>query len=126
VRLETVTVIPVPTEEVAKVPIAPAVFSVTASPGTTPTSAAPVVFKVADVVPSYVLLLAVIPVTVSGFAVMVCDKTLEVLLAKLLSPPYTAVMECGEPETERVLVENVATPGVAPFRVPVPSVVTPS
>jgi len=49
-----------------------------------------------------------------------------VLLAKLLSPPYTAAMECGEPETERVLVENVATPGVAPFKTPAPSVTAPS
>lgn len=36
------------------------------------------------------------------------------------------MMECGEPATESVLVENVATPGFAPFRVPVPSAVAPS
>lgn len=66
------------------------------------------------------------PLTVNVFVVMICDMALEVLAAKLLSPPYTAVMECGEPETESVLVEKVATSGFAPFNVAVPSVLTPS
>jgi hypothetical protein len=35
-------------------------------------------------------------------------------------------MECGDPATESVLVENVATPGFAPFSAPVPIVVAPS
>ncbi len=62
------TVIPVPIEAEAKVPTAEAVLRVTVSPGTTPTNVAPVVFKVAEVVPSYCLLAAVIPVTVSDLA----------------------------------------------------------
>ena len=69
---------------------------------------------------------AVIPETVKFFAVMVCDRTVDVLPAKIPAAPYTAVMEWGEPETESVLVENVATPGFAPFNIPVPNVFVPS
>ena len=47
-----------------------------------------------------------------------------VLPAKLLSPPYTAVIECGLPVTVRPVVASVAIPD--PLRVPVPSDVTPS
>jgi hypothetical protein len=65
-----VTAIPVPTDEVAKVPIAPAVFKVAASPAMTPTRTALPVFNVAVVLPSYVLLFAVIPVTVRDLEVM--------------------------------------------------------
>ena len=61
---DTWTAIPDPTELVANVPTAEAVFKVTVSPATTPTSVAPPTFKVAVVVASYVLLFAVMPVTV--------------------------------------------------------------
>lgn len=75
-----------PTEDVANVPTAvPA--KETESPPTTPTSVPGVPTSVAAVVPSYVLLLAVIPVTVNVFVVMTCDMALEVLAEKLLSPP---------------------------------------
>jgi hypothetical protein len=43
---------PVPAFAFAKVPVAPAVLSVTVSPETTPMSAAELVFRVAVVVPS--------------------------------------------------------------------------
>ena len=46
----------------------------------------------------------------------------DVLLPKLASPPYTAVIECEA--TESAAVANVPTPD--PFSVPVPSVVAPS
>ena len=69
-RPETVTVIPVPTDEVANAPTAEAVLRVTESPRTTPVRVAPLVFKATDVVPSYGLLAAVIPETVKFFAVM--------------------------------------------------------
>ena len=114
-----------PTDDVANVPTATPVKE-TESPPTIPASVPGVPINVAVVEASYILLLAVIPVTVKFFAVMVCDRTLDVLPEKLLSPPYTAVMECTEPATESVLVENVATPGFAPFRFPVPSVTAPS
>jgi len=52
----------------------------------------------------------------------VCVNADDVLVAKLASPPYTAVMLWLP--LERVEVENVATP--APFSVPMPSVVAPS
>jgi hypothetical protein len=48
----------------------------------------------------------------------------EVLVTKLASPPYTAVIECGEPLTERAEVFKVAMP--EPLSVPVPSVAKPS
>ena len=51
-------------------PVAPVASSDTSSPATTPTSVAPVVSTVASVVPSYTLLLAVMPVTVNGAGVM--------------------------------------------------------
>jgi hypothetical protein len=44
-----------------------------------------------------------------------------VLVVKFVSPPYTAVIECGP--TASALVLNVATP---PLSVPVPIVVRPS
>ena len=69
VNPEVVTVIPLATFLLANVPVAPEVTSVTASGLTTPDNAAEPVFKVAVVVPSYVLLLAVTPVIVSGIAV---------------------------------------------------------
>ncbi len=34
-------------------------------------------------------------------------------------------MEYGEPATESVEVDKVATPGLAPFKVPIPNVVDP-
>jgi len=49
-------------------------------------------------------------------------RVLEVLVPKLASPPYTAVIECEA--TESAAVANVATPD--PLSVPVPSVVAPS
>ena len=52
----------------------------------------------------------------------VCDTVLDVLVPKLVSPPYTAVIECEA--TESAAVANVATPD--PFSVPVPRVVAPS
>ncbi len=52
VKPATVTVLPFPTFLLAKVPVAPPRLRVTSSAPTTPTSAAPPVFKVADVVPS--------------------------------------------------------------------------
>jgi len=67
---EIVTNIPVPGDEVANVPIVLVVTSVTVSPLITPTKAALPVFNVATVVPSYVLLFAVMPVTVRFFAAM--------------------------------------------------------
>ncbi len=70
VKPDTVTVLAVPTFLSAKTPVAPAVLSVTVSPDSTPTRAAPATFNVAVVVRSYTLLLAVTPVTVSAFAVM--------------------------------------------------------
>ena len=71
-RLATNTVLLVPIVFVAKLAVADAVESVTVSPLTTPDSAADPLFNnaVADVVASYSRLLAVIPVTVSSFAVI--------------------------------------------------------
>lgn len=46
----------------------------TVSPGTTPTSVPGVPESVAVVVPSYVLSFAVIPLMVSCFGVMLCDR----------------------------------------------------
>jgi hypothetical protein len=126
VRPDTATTILVPIEEVANVPVAPAVFSVIASPFATPARVAPVVSREAVGVPSYALLFALMPVTVSVFGATACDKTSEVLPVKLLSPPYIAEIECGEPATESVEVAKVATLGFAPFNVPVPNVATPS
>jgi hypothetical protein len=45
----------------------------------------------------------------------------DVLVVKLVSPPYTTVMECAP--RVKLLVVNVAEP---PDRVPVPSVLAPS
>jgi hypothetical protein len=59
-----------PTDEVANVPTAEMVFNVTVSPAITPTKAALPTFKVAAVVPSYVLLFAVMPATVKFFWVI--------------------------------------------------------
>ena len=53
-----------------------------------------------------------------------CESAADVLVVKFPSPPYTAVMLCGLPETDKVEVLKVATPD--PFSVPVPSVVAPS
>ena len=53
-----------------------------------------------------------------------CDSAEDVLVVKLPSPPYTAVIEWGDPLRESVVVLKVATP--EPFSVPVPSVVAPS
>ena len=64
------TVIPVATSLLANVPVAPGVPSVTVSPLTTPTSDAPPVLRVASVVLSYTLLLAVTPLTVRPNGVM--------------------------------------------------------
>src|SRR5258706_496673 len=65
VKPETVTFLPVPTVLLLNVPAALPVLSVTASPDTTPTNAALLVLSVAVVLPSYTLLLAVMPETVS-------------------------------------------------------------
>jgi hypothetical protein len=75
-----------PTDDVAKVPIAVPV-SDTESPSKIPTSVPGVPTKTAVVEASYISLLAVMPVTVNVFAVMICDKTVDVLPEKLLSPP---------------------------------------
>jgi hypothetical protein len=53
--------------------------------------------------------------------VTVCVTTPEVLVLKLLSPPYTAVMLCAD--TESADVAKVVEP---PLKVPVPIVLTPS
>ena len=68
----TRTVLLVPTVFDANVAVAPVVLSVTASRPITPFSAAEPLFRsdVAAVVESYTLLLAVMPVIVSAFAVM--------------------------------------------------------
>jgi hypothetical protein len=55
-------------------------------------------------------------------ALTVCASAADVLVLKLVSPPYTAVIECAP--TPSVELVNVACP--APFSVPVPSVVEPS
>ena len=60
----------VPTTLLANVPVAPVVINESASPPKTPTSVALLLFKVALVVVSYALLLAVSPVTVRGAGVM--------------------------------------------------------
>lgn len=52
----------------------------------------------------------------------VCDRALEVLPVKFVSPPYTAVIECEATESKEVL--KVATP--EPFSGPVPNVFVPS
>ena len=62
-----------PTEEVAKVPVAPAVFSVIVSPFTIPARAALLVFNVAAMFPSYVLSFAVMPVIVRLLLVMLAE-----------------------------------------------------
>jgi hypothetical protein len=51
----------------------------------------------------------------------VCVKVAEVLPAKFVSPPYTAVIVCDPPARPDVV--SVAVPAL---RVPVPSVVPPS
>ena len=122
----TVTRMPLPTELVAKVPWAEPVWRFTVSPATTPTRDAEPRLRIAVVEASYSLFAAVMPETVRGFAAIVWEMAVEVLPKKLLSPPYIAVTECGEPATDSVLVVKVAVPGVAPFNVPVPNVVAPS
>jgi len=114
-----------PTDGVANVPTAVPVKETESLP-TIPTSVPGVPRSVAVVEASYVLFEAVMPVTVRALAVIICDMAVEVLPPKIPAAPYTAVMECGDPATESVLVENVAIPGFAPFKVPVPSVVAPS
>ena len=71
-RPATVIVLLLPTFLSANVAVADAVDSVTASPETTPESAAEPLFRsvVAELLPSYTLLLAVMPVTVRVFAVI--------------------------------------------------------
>ena len=71
-RLATNTVLFVPTFLLAKLAVADAVESVTVSPLMTPDNAAePLLSRaVAESVPSYSRLLAVMPVTASAFAVM--------------------------------------------------------
>ena len=64
VKPVVVTVIPLATSLLANVPVAPLVPSVTVSPLNTPTRDALPVFRVAVVVLSYTLLLAVTPLTV--------------------------------------------------------------
>ena len=63
---ETVTILPVPALASAKAPAAEATLRVTLSLPTTPTKAALPVLRVAVVLPSYTLLLAVIPLTVNA------------------------------------------------------------
>ena len=65
-----VTALAVPTFLLANVPAMPAVEMVTTSPDTTPTNAGELVVSDAVVFWSYVLLLAVMPVTVSSLAVI--------------------------------------------------------
>jgi hypothetical protein len=54
----------------------------------------------------------------------VCDSAEDVLVVKLLSLSYAAVMLCGLPGIDRVAVLNVTCP--EPFSAPVPTVVLPS
>ena len=61
---------PLPTFSEAKVPVAPPVLRLTVSPLKTPTSAAPVVLRVAAVLALYTLFSAVMPETVSPAGVM--------------------------------------------------------
>jgi hypothetical protein len=77
---------PVPTDDVAKVPTAEPVKETTSVP-TIPASVPGVPTSVAVVEASYVLLLAVMPLMVNAFFVIVCNVTLEVLAVKVLSPP---------------------------------------
>ncbi len=66
------TAMPVPACAEANVAVTPVALNDTldASAGSTPVIKAAPVFKVAVAVPSYILLLAVIPETVTGLAVM--------------------------------------------------------
>ena len=86
VKPDTVTVMLLPTAELANVPTAPVVTRVATSGLITPVTPAPVVTSVAVVVPSNVLLLAVIPVTVSVFAVTVSFRVLVLVLPLKLAP----------------------------------------
>jgi hypothetical protein len=63
-------------------------------------------------------------VLVLGRKAIICESTLEVLLLNVASPPYTAVMEWGEPLTESALVVKLATP--EGFKVPPPRLLVPS
>ena len=47
-----------------------------------------------------------------------CDTAVEVLALLELSPLYTAVIECGEPATDKVLMLSVATPEAFKFTLP--------
>jgi hypothetical protein len=64
---------------------------------------------------------ATVVVLATKFTVTVCVRAVEVLPVKLVSPPYTAVIECVPPDSADVV--SVAVP---PLSVPVPSVVPPS
>ena len=57
-----------------KTPVAETVFNVTVSPETTPKRAAPAVFIMAAVEPSYTLLAAVRPITVKALGVMLAVR----------------------------------------------------
>src|SRR6267378_2783627 len=57
----------------------------------------------------------------AGAGLTACDSADDVLVMNVVSPPYTAVIEC-EPRLDED-VTSVATP---PLRAPVPSVVAPS
>jgi hypothetical protein len=56
--------------------------------------------------------------------VIICQSTLEVLPAMMLSPLYTAVMECGEPLPESAEVLKAVTPKLS--KVPAPRLLLPS
>ena len=75
VRPATVTIFDVPTFLSANVAVALPVARFTTSGDTTPTNAAEPLFNnaVADTKPSYTLLLAVMPLTVSDFDVTLAD-----------------------------------------------------
>jgi len=66
VNPEMVTVLPVPMLLSEKTPVAEAVFNVTVSPETTPKRAAPAVFIMVAVEPSYSLLFAMTLLTVKA------------------------------------------------------------
>jgi hypothetical protein len=73
-------------------------------------------------VPTFTLAALAISAVDVGTRLTVTVTAFDVLAALLLSPPYTAVIECGP--TASVAVANAATP--APFSVPVPSIAAPS
>src|SRR5258706_5641553 len=96
-----VTVLALPVFLLANVPVALALFRMTVSPLTTPTNAAPPVLSVTVVVPSYVLLLAVMADTVSALAG---------LKPAGFFAEVTVVLFCAIPSVNRTLRTNRLPP----------------